>query len=445
MKVQLIGTSALVVGALFVVPQEQDLAERIESIATAALDGDLGGLSIVIDVGSETFSAEGWGYADAGRSELAEAGSSYRAGALTGVFLSVATLQLADRDVLALDDSVTKYLPDLPYEEEDLTIEHLLTHTSGIPSYADLLAGEAAIDPARIQEWLAEMALESAPGECQRYSNTNVLLLGWIVAQTSGKTVQQYLTENVFRAAGMEDTLYCFDERHALRESASITNEFAGATEDETGVPQPFDAIGLCTTAVDLVRFQRALVDRSIVSEDAFEKLITPIALSDGDYAYFGHGMNHTPLDDLACASYGGSMSGGSVHVAFYPDLELTIAVAASGDEAPLRSLERSIARLFFQLPEPGVHDLALEPEELRVFLGAYYVGCNEYVIHEADGRLAMKTPFGRDHVLLYQGMNLFLVSEDPEIRLTFEIEDSTMVAFVLEEHGATSRAKRLR
>lgn len=444
MKFHHVGASALVVGALFASPRQQDLADQIESIAETALAGELDGLSIAIDVGGETYLAQGWGYADAGHDEPAEEDSSYRAGALTGAFLSVAALQLADRDALALDAPVTKYLPEFPYGEEGITIEHLLTHTSGIPGYEHLLAGEAEIDPARIHEWLAKTALESVPGDCQSYSNTNMLLLGWIVARVSERTIPDYLTANVFQPAGMEDTLYCFENEPALREQASITHEFGGGVEDETGVPQPFDAIGLCTTAVDLIRFQRALVERALVSESAYDRLTTPILLSDGDHAFFGHGMNHTPLDDFSCTSLGGSMSGSSVHVAFYPEMELTIALAGNG-ETSLRGLERSVARLFFQLPEPGIHDLELEPEQLRGFLGGYYVGCNEYVIHESDGRLAMRTPFDQGYVLLYQGMNVFLASEDSEIRLTFEFEDDTVIAFTLEEHGVTSRAKRLR
>lgn len=439
------GTSTLVVAALLVCPQEQDLSARIADLAAAALDGDLDGLSIVIDVGGETYLAQGWGEADAARNEPAEADSSYRAGALTDVFVAVAVLQLAERDALALDDLVTEHLPELPYAEEGVTIAHLLTHTSGIPSYGDQFADEAEIDPTRFQEWLAKMALESVPGECQDYSDTNVLLLGNLVAKLSGKTVPAYLTENVFRPAGMEDTLYCFTDEPALREQASVTHEFAGGVEDETGIPQPFDALGLCSTAIDLVRFQRGLIERALLGESGVDRLFTPLALSDGDYALFGYGMNHTPLEDLGCTSFGGSISGSSVHVAYYPELELTIAIAGNADAAPLHRLERSLARLFFQLPEPGIHDLELAPEELRRHLGAYYIGCNEYVIHESEGRLALRTPFDRDYVLLYQGLHTFLATEDPEIRLTFEIEDDVVVAFQLEEHGATSRAKRIR
>lgn len=449
------GTAAVAVGLLSVAakaaPQERgDLDARIEEIAREALTGDVGGLSIAVAVGPDTFLADGWGYADAGQHRLAGAESPYRVGALLHPFLAVAALRLAERGALELEAPVTAYVPEFPCDErgeERITVADLIGHTSGIPGYEHLPAVtdqlDRAVDPATVLAWLAGQPLESTPGECLGYSNTNTLLLGTILAGVAGRPVPELLDELVFEPAGMEDTEYC-GAGPTLRELAHVTHEFAGGIEDEHAAPAPFEAEKLCSTAVDLVRWQRALVDRVLLGDASVRLRATPLELVDGERAPYGYGVNLASLDGFACESIGGGAAGYRVHVAYYPEPELCIAVLANGDEAPVRTIAQKIARAFLLVPEPGIHDRRLPPAERRRYVGEYYVGCTSYAIGDADGRLFLRPPVGPPHVLLYQGQHVFVAADDHAIRLTFELRDRAVVAFVLEEHGVTSRAERL-
>lgn len=447
MKVGLIGltVAAATAPASFVsVQDDADLEARVEAIAEMALADGAAGLAVAIDVGGDEFLARGWGRAE-GR-EQATADTAVRAGALTGPFLSVAILQLAEKEKLDLDKDVREVLADFPYEDETITVRQLLTHTSGLPSYADLLEARQELDAGAMEAvhaWLAERPLEASPGDCQELSPTNVLLLGLVLEEITDTSVPAYLAENVFAIAGMEGTRYC-DDGPAIHELASFTQEFAGGVEDLSGVPQPFEAARLCTSARDLARWQRALVERTLVGDRSYRALTQPAALAGGETLATTCGLGLTPLGEVPCLSVGGSAFGGSVHLAYYPEMDLTIAVTAVGEDVDVRLVERRIARAFHHQPEPALLDVRLAPEMRARYVGTYYVGCTAYEIEEAGAHLRLAPPDGAPSVLLYQGEQLFVAEDDLELRLRFELEEGTVVGFQLDEHGATSRAKRL-
>ena len=136
--------------------------------------------------------------------------------------------------------------------------------------------------------------------------------------------------------------------------------------------------------------------------------------------------------------------AGSRVHVAYYPDVDMLITVLAHGDEAPVDRIERSFARAVFNLPEPGIQDIVLTPEELRRYTGMYLIGCNQFLIGARDGHLIASPSTGDSFKLLYQGNQVFISSTDRDVSLTFTVEDGQAVSFVLNEHGVESTAVRL-
>jgi len=429
-------------------PDPADLDRRVDAIARAALEtDDAEGLSIAIDIGGEHVLAGGWGLAPSLEREEAAADSAYRAGALIVPFVATAVLRLADEGLVDPDASVTEYLEDLPFEPGQITVRMLLAETSGIPAYPDLRGTtddfDAPVERAVLLAWMAEQPLDAEPGTCLAHSNTNTLLLGWILERVTEKTVRAYLEEEFFERLGMEETRFCWDGP-VLRELDEGAQEFAGRMVDELGVPLPFEATGLCTSAPDLVRWQRALLDGTLL-ESAGLRLLTTPALEAPEEAGYGHGVGLTLLDVHLAYTLGGTTSGCATHLAHYPDLDLTVAVLANGEDADVRAVERRIARAFFGLREPGIHDLALPAAERAAFLGTFYVGCFVYEILEAGEGLAIMEPGERPRALLFQGDRLFLVQDELGIRLTFELDESGRArAFEYDEYGITSRAVRL-
>jgi CubicO group peptidase (beta-lactamase class C family) len=441
---------ALVLAPLLVLqarPQEREdeLRDLVESLGARALAEETAGLALAVDVGGELVLARGFGVSDPERGAPGDEPAIFRGGGLLSAFLAVGALRLSERGALDLASPIERTL-DLPYGEA-VTVDRLLTHTSGIPGYGELLASlrrlEPPLAPAPILAWLADGPLEAAPGSCASYSNTNDLLLGLVLEKVSGKTVQELLQAEVFDPAGMADTRWS-DEPPAAHEPESVEQEFAGVFEDQDGAPPPFDAESLCTSALDLVRFQRALIDGTLLEHDALRLRSAPALLGGGERAPCGRGVNLTALDDLERESIGGALAGHRVHLAYYPEMDATIAVLGCGARAPVEEVEVAIARALLDVEGAEIVDLPLSKEERARHVGEYYAGCTIYWIVEDDERLVLVPPDGPARPLLHQGGERFVAEDDHELRLFFEVSGGRPVAFVLTAHGYVLRALRL-
>jgi hypothetical protein len=118
--------------------------------------------------------------------------------------------------------------------------------------------------------------------------------------------------------------------------------------------------VGLETNALDLVRFQRGLLDGK-VGEGCWGRMSAPVVLDDGTSTGRGYALSITSLEGEKAFAYGGESSDCSMQVAYYPSMDLTIALLASGANVSLEALERRIARLIFRIGESELQDLPLD------------------------------------------------------------------------------------
>lgn len=215
--------------------------------------------------------------------------TKFKIGGLTEQFTAAAILQLQDKGMLSLDDKVSKYLPKYP-GGDNITIYHLLTHTSGIPDYAsfedyeNIMTSEYTVQ--NIIDDFKNKPLQFKPGTKYKFSNSGYVLLGAIIEKVSGKSYADYLSENIFKPLKMNDTAY-FDEKTVVKNKASgyaISEE-----EDIVNAPycnssHEFSAGGIISTVEDLYLWDRALYTEDILSNKAKDSMF---ALSkDQKYAF---------------------------------------------------------------------------------------------------------------------------------------------------------------
>jgi CubicO group peptidase (beta-lactamase class C family) len=137
----------------------------------------------------------------------------FRIGSITKQFTAVAILQLVEKGQISLSDSIQKFIKHFRYKGKTITLENLLTHTSGIKGYEQLdakIPNAIRIDfsPQVIIDSLDKLSLEFDPGTKYNYSNSNYFILGYIIEQVTGKTYQEYLTEYILKPAGLRATFY---------------------------------------------------------------------------------------------------------------------------------------------------------------------------------------------------------------------------------------------
>ncbi len=407
---------------------------------------DLEGMVVVIGVGDQILMEEGWGRLPGGR--LAGPEMPVRAEPLVDPLVAIAALQLVGQGKLKLDEPIHERLEGMKWEGGEVQLHHLLGHTSGLIGWGTVLPPHkrGGADLASLMAIVKEQGLESTPGTCFAYSESNTLLLGAIVESVTEKPLAEWLTTSVLGRAGLEGSGFDVDDAPPARAESVGAREIAGELVPSPEGVHVFGEDAFCTTAHDLFALRKQLSAGGLLGEAELDALIGMRILEDGTPTGFGLGVNLTTLGDHAGLAVGGSAEGMSLHMAYYPDPQVTVIVMAADEEAPVLTMERNLARLVLDMPLPGIQDLEIGADEARAFIGSYQLGCTTYNVKWTDaGELTFSTGDFPAHVLRYQGQNRFVSSRDSDLRLEFIVEDGEKLAgrVVIDEHGRQTEAVR--
>ena len=432
--------SALHPGPVGQEPEPDFLEHRVEAIAKEALLREgIGGLAVSASVGSDTLISGGWGVIASGA--RVDADTRFRAGSMLEQLANVAAVRLAREGMLSLEDPLEKHLPTVKWEGEPVTLMHLLSHTSGIPASDVVLPPNWKGTTDELHARIAAVPLETSPGDCFSYSDTNHLLVGQVIEKVAGSSLEEVLQRAIFEPIGMENTGFVAEDAPPCLDTPSV-QEVSG--EQEALGYAAFGARGFCTDSRDLLALQGALTRGEDGLEEVFVRMTEPRRLADGSTTSNGFGIGTTTLNEFDGYSYGGGACGYRAHVATYPELDLTVVVLARGSDAPVGRVARRIARAIFDLPEPGIHDRPLPEALQKLFKGQYQIGCDRVEIRAAGEGIVFVSA-ERELALLYQGArHAFVAEEDPEVRLSFVVEEERARHFVLEEGGSRTIAQRM-
>src|SRR5215813_15314180 len=182
-------------------------------ISTYARYGQFNGAVLVADEGKVVYQ-KGVGLANMEWEIPNAPDTKFRLGSITKQFTATLIMQLVEQGKIKLDGKLSDYLPDYRKDTgEKVTIHHLLTHTSGVPSYTSQpgFFENVSRNPYKVDEFVKKYAsgnLEFEPGSKYTYNNSGYFLLGAIIEHVTGKPYEQVLKENIFDPAGMKNTGY---------------------------------------------------------------------------------------------------------------------------------------------------------------------------------------------------------------------------------------------
>jgi CubicO group peptidase (beta-lactamase class C family) len=225
---------------------------------------------------------KGYGYKNFNNHSLNDEKTIFQVGSLTKQFTAAIILQLQEKNLLSVQDKLSKYIPDYPNGDK-ITIENLLTHTSGIFNYTNDVefmktATAKTITPEHLIELFKNKPLDFQPGEKYNYSNSGYVLLGFIIEKVTGKSYFTIVRENILRPLQMDHSGFDFK---ALKSADKATGYLKLTSKINQPAPifdssAAYAAGALYTTVGDLYKWDRALYTGQIISDTSLEQAFTP-------------------------------------------------------------------------------------------------------------------------------------------------------------------------
>jgi len=308
--------------AVMAAPAEPGLAGSLDRLIAARFKPELPGVAALVVKDGRPILRKAYGMANVELGVPARPEHVFRIGSTTKLFTATAVMLLVDEGKLALDAPVSRYLPDAPPHWNKVTIEHLLSHTSGIPNLS-MDSGywrttarlehtpEELVAPARARP------LEAEPGTNFSYNNTGFHLLGLIIEKVSGKPYYRFLDERIVRPLGLRHT-----------GEGSDTTFIPGLVTGYRKGPAPAALLsnsnfyaggGLVSTVDDLAAFMIALQAGKLVSPAGVRRMNTSYVLPDGKASGYGLGTWLREVNGRHLVGHGGYI------INFYSELEMDV------------------------------------------------------------------------------------------------------------------------
>lgn len=424
----------------------------VDSIVGAALAGGrAAGMSVGVVRGKDTLVLKGYGMADLELDVPTPDRAIYEIGSVTKQFTSASILLLMEQGKLALDDPLTKYLPDYPTRGNTVTIRRLLDHTSGIAGYTEM----PVFGPLMLQRLprdtlvkiFSAAPFKFAPGEALAYNNSAYFLLGLIIEKASGVSYADFVKANLFDKVGMKDSRYC-SEREVMKRKTHGYDFAMGrlVLKGYLDHTWPYAAGSLCSSAGDLIAWTQALHGGRVLSPASYRLQITPVPLNDGTPVRYAMGLLNDSIGGRHAIHHGGGINGFLSDLAYFPDdqLIITVLVNSAGPVAP-GAITSAIADLIHGRPAAPVAVALDHPaaDYAGTFRGIGRADSITATITDSAGvRIRMGGPQSAAISPRYIGRDRFMVGRQI---LSFKRENGRVTSFTADQLSVVSTLRRIR
>ncbi|MCP1583415.1 CubicO group peptidase (beta-lactamase class C family) [Pseudoxanthomonas mexicana] len=330
-------------------------ATREETIDAWMRDytGQVPGASVLVLEGGDAVFQRSYGLADLEAGVASSPTTNYRLASVSKQFTAASVLLLVEDGVLTLDDPVRRWLPTLPAAAEAITLRHLLSHTSGLIDYEDLLPPDQVrqihdADVLRLLE--REDRLYFPAGSDYRYSNSGYALLALVVERASGQRFAAFLQARIFSLLGMTATLAREDEGPPVTDRAFGYTRVGDRWErtDQSTTSAVLGDGGIYSSITDLAKWDAAWYDDRLLSTPSRAQAVqASTATPEPDVAHYGFGWR---LQGRMQWHSGESIGFRNVLLRF-PAQRLTVIVLSNRDAPEPYRLARQIAALWNGTP----------------------------------------------------------------------------------------------
>ncbi len=359
--------------------QQQDdrqLTSYFDTILSEQFKTNETGAAALVARNGRIIYKKAFGMADLELNVPMQADHVFRIGSITKQFTAVAILQLMEQGKLNLEDEITRFIPDYPVQGNKITIEHLLTHTSGIANYSGMTDTSKAeskdVTPVEMIDFFKNLPMRFAPGTKWEYSNSNYFLLGYIIERVTGKSYAEYLEENFFKPLDMNHSLYADDTRIITNRAGAYTMGNNGYENSQPlNITHVFSAGAIQSTVEDLFKWHQAVHSCKLVKKETLAKAVTKYKLKDGKEAAYGYGWRLGFVYDSPSIWHGGQINGFKTMELYLPREDVFAVVFSNCDcNSPVEITSR-LAALTAGKPYE-YKEIPVEDEILQGYIGVY-------------------------------------------------------------------------
>ena len=352
-----------------------DLVSAVAQVSPAQIDAIFsplksstapGAAVLVVKNGQPVF-RRGYGVTDLRTKHPIEPNTNFRLASFTKQFTAMSIMLLVHDGKLRFDDHLTDIFPEFPAYGKPITIRNLLNHTSGLPDYEDLLNAQYPNTPddkipqihdEGVLKLLERQSAGKFPaGSKWEYSNSGYVVLGLIVQKVSGEPFGQFLHDRIFAPLKMTETLaYQKGKNEVPHRAYGHTKEKDGWREtDQSSTSATLGDGGIYTSIDDLLKWDRALRDHTLLSDSEMQPVLTavqptggPSKDEHGQTVSYGFGWFLDPYRGHGRMFHDGETMGFRTTIQRFPEDDLTVIVLANRTDVDPKALALRVADLYF-------------------------------------------------------------------------------------------------
>jgi len=328
-------------------------ASKIDALFADFNRSDAPGAGVAIIQNGKTLFAKGYGLANVEEKVPCTPETNFRLASLTKQFTAMSILILADRKKLTLDESLSDFFPEFPNYGKQITVRHLLSHTSGLIDYEDIIPAGTTIpvlDRDVLRLLLKQDKTYFPPGSRFRYSNSGYSLLSLIVEVRSGTPFAQFLKKNIFQPLKMENSL-AYEQGFSI-----IPNRAYGYSASAEGFTKTDQSLtssvlgdgGIYSSVSDLFKWDQALYGSELVSAKWMKLAFTPDKLpTDFRDSHYGFGWYISNYRGLREIWHYGESRGFTTRIFRFPERRFSLVILTNRNDAKISDIPHKIADVY--------------------------------------------------------------------------------------------------
>lgn len=274
----------------------------------------------------------------------------FQIGSMTKQFTAVSILMLQEQGKLDVNDKLAKFIPDYP-NGENITLHHLLTHTSGIKDYTKMKSlwsvAKKDYSPKELVDFFKNEPADFGPGEQFKYNNSGYGLLGYIIELVADESYEDFVEKYIFKSLGMQDSRYADDSEIINNRAYGYHNRGQFTNRMMVSLTIPYAAGALMSTVDDMLKWQQAIKSNKLLKKSTLKQALTPNKLNNGEPFTYGYGWHLKDLAGVATREHGGSIFGFKSMSVYMPSVDVYVIGLTNCDCISPTKITRDIAALF--------------------------------------------------------------------------------------------------